>query len=182
MVNVPALTADELRDRIRSVPDFPKEGIVFRDVTTLLKDPVALRSATVHLAQPYRNEKVDVVVGVESRGFIFGALLAERLGAGFVPIRKKGKLPSETRGVTYDLEYGSDTIEMHTDAVRPGMRVLLHDDLLATGGTMKAAIDLVTGLGGVIVGLSFLIELTFLNGAAKLAPHRLSSVIRYNAE
>ena len=182
MVSRPDLTPAELRERIRSIPDFPKPGIMFRDVTTLLKDPDALRSAAINLARPYEDEPVDIVVGVESRGFIFGALLAERMHAGFVPIRKKGKLPAETRGIEYALEYGTDTIEMHTDAIGPGTRVLLHDDLLATGGTMEAAVALVSGLGATIVGLSFLIELTFLGGAAKLAPHRISSVIQYDAE
>jgi len=182
MVSGPAMTTDQLRDTVRSVPDFPKPGIVFRDVTTLLKDPVALRSAAQHLAEPYRRDSVDMVVGVESRGFIFGALLAEELGAGFVPIRKKGKLPAATRSEEYALEYGSDTIEIHTDALTPGSKVLLHDDLLATGGTMKAAIGLVSSMGATIVGLSFLIELTFLGGAARLAPHRISSVITYDSE
>jgi len=176
------LTADELRERVRNVPDFPKPGIVFRDVTTLLKDHLALRSAVELLAAPYRGQAINSVVGVESRGFIFGALLAEHLGAGFVPIRKKGKLPSDTRSETYSLEYGTDTIEIHTDAITPGSTVLLHDDLLATGGTMRAAIGLVSSMGANIAGLSFLIELTFLGGASKLAPHPISSVITYDAE
>ncbi len=182
MVSAPELTAEQLRERIRNVPDFPKPGIVFRDLTTLLKDATALRAATAHLAYPFLDDRIDVVVGVESRGFIFGALLAERLNAGFVPIRKKGKLPADTKAQDYQLEYGTDSMEIHTDAVTPGTRVLLHDDLLATGGTMKAALDLVSAAGGTIVGLSFLMELTFLGGAAQLQPHRISSVIRYDAE
>lgn len=167
---------------IRSVPDFPKPGIVFRDITPLLADPAGLDQAVAQLAEPYHDRKVDLVVGIESRGFIFGAAVARQLGVGFVPIRKPGKLPAATTKVSYELEYGSDSIEIHTDAISPGQRVLLIDDLLATGGTMAAACQLVTGLGAEIVAIAFLIELSFLNGRAKLAGHDILSLITYDAE
>ena len=182
MVNDSVLTADALKRPIRSVPDFPKPGIIFRDVTTLLKDPGALRSAAELLLAPFRGRRIDKVVGVESRGFIFGALIAEHLHAGFVPARKRGKLPSETRKAEYSLEYGTDIIEIHTDAISPGDVVVLHDDLLATGGTMKAALELVVSMGGDVAGISVLIELCFLDGAKKLLPYEVSSVVRYESE
>ena len=172
----------DLRQLIRSVPDFPKPGIVFRDITPLLADPAGLDQAVAQLADPYRDRKVDLVAAVESRGFIFGAAVARQLGAGFVPIRKPGKLPAATTKASYQLEYGSDTIEIHTDAISPGQRVLLLDDLLATGGTMAAACQLVQGLGGEIVGIAFLIELAFLNGRAKLTDYEILSLITYDAE
>jgi adenine phosphoribosyltransferase len=172
----------DLRNTIRSVPDFPKKGIVFRDITTLLKNPGALHEAVDQLAAYYAGRKIDVVVGIESRGFILGGVLAERLGAGFVPVRKPGKLPANVLRQEYALEYGSDTIEIHADAITRGQRVLMHDDLLATGGTMEAACKLVGTLGGEIVGLSFLIELAFLNGRRRLAPHDIHALIRYDSE
>ena len=172
----------DLRQLIRSVPDFPKPGIVFRDITPLLADPAGLDQAVAQLAAPYRDRNVDLVAAIESRGFIFGAAVARQLGAGFVPIRKPGKLPAATTKASYQLEYGSDTIEIHTDAISPGQRVLLLDDLLATGGTMAAACQLVQGLGGEIVGIAFLIELAFLNGREKLTDHEILSLITYDAE
>lgn len=164
---------------IREVPDFPKPGILFKDITTLLKDPAALDTAVRRLADPYRNEGVSVVAGIESRGFILGAAVARDLGAGFVPIRKSGKLPSKTASASYVLEYGTDIIEIHTDAVAPGQRVLLLDDLLATGGTMEAAVSLVKGLGGQILGISFLIELTALHGRSKLKGENVTALVSY---
>jgi adenine phosphoribosyltransferase len=172
----------DLRSTIRSVPDFPKKGIVFRDITTLLKNPGALHEAVDQLAAYYAGRKIDVVVGIESRGFILGGALAERLGAGFVPVRKPGKLPANVLRQEYALEYGTDTIEIHADAITRGQRVLMHDDLLATGGTMEAASKLVGTLGGEIVGVSFLIELAFLNGRSRLAPHDIHALIRYDSE
>jgi len=155
---------------IRDVPDFPKKGIIFKDITPLLGDIAALPEAARQLAGPYASAGVEVVTGVESRGFIFGAMVADLLGAGFVPIRKPGKLPAETISESYELEYGSDSIEIHTDAVRPGQKVLMVDDLLATGGTMAAACRLVKKLGGDIVGVSCVIELCFLSGRQELEP------------
>ena len=172
----------DLAKFIRSVPDFPKPGIVFRDITPLLADPQALDQAVAQLAQPYRDSKIDMVAAVESRGFIFGPAVARELAAGFVLIRKPGKLPATTASANYELEYGTDTIEIHTDSIAPGQRVLLLDDLLATGGTMAAACQLVNGLGGQIVGIAFLIELAFLHGRAKLADHEILSLITYDAE
>ena len=156
---------------IREVPDFPKPGILFYDITTLLQDPEGLRLAIDSLAEPFKGQGIDLVVGIESRGFIFGSLIAARLGAGFVPVRKKGKLPWKTRGVDYSLEYGSNSIEIHQDAIAPGETVLLADDLLATGGTAAAALHLIEQSGGKIVGSTFFIELSFLNGREKLCGH-----------
>ena len=167
---------------IRTVPDFPKPGIMFRDITTLLKDPLALRAAADALAHHFMDRGITKVVGIESRGFILGALMAERLGAGFVPIRKPGKLPAATLRRSYALEYGTDAVEIHRDAIGRGERVLLHDDLLATGGTMEAAVGLVEELGGNIAGIAFLIELTFLSGRARLGAHEVFSLIRYDSE
>jgi len=172
----------DLRSCIRSIPDFPKPGIMFRDITPLLRNVRAFDEAVRRMAEPYREGEVDVVVGAESRGFIFGAPIALRLGAGFVPIRKKGKLPAETVSVTYDLEYGTDTMEMHVDAVTQGTRVLMVDDLLATGGTMAASCEMVEKAGGRIVGVEFLIELAFLGGRAKLARYPVRSQIVYDDE
>ena len=172
----------DLRQLIRSVPDFPKPGIIFRDITPLLANPTGLDQAVSQLAEPYHSHNVDLVAAVESRGFIFGGAVARQLQAGFVPIRKPGKLPAATAKASYQLEYGSDTIEIHTDAISPGQRVLLLDDLLATGGTMAAACQLVQSLGGEIVAVAFLIELAFLNGRAKLADHEILSLITYDAE
>ncbi|MBN1398372.1 MAG: adenine phosphoribosyltransferase [Bacteroidetes bacterium] len=173
---------DKLTDSIRSIPDFPKKGIVFRDITTLLKNADALRTAVDLFTEKYKNLKIDKVIGIESRGFIIGAALAVRLGAGFVPVRKKGKLPAEVITEEYALEYGTDSIEMHIDAVKPGERVLLHDDLLATGGTMAAVIKLVEKLKGNIAGISFLIELSFLEGRKQLQEHEVYSLIKYDKE
>jgi len=170
---------DDLKARIRNVPDFPKPGILFYDITTLLQDPEGFRAAIDALATPFAAAPIDAVVAVESRGFIFGAALADRLGKGFVPVRKVGKLPWKTERVTYDLEYGSDSLEMHADAVRPGQRVLIVDDLLATGGTARAAADLVRRLGGTVHALAFLVELTFLNGRRKLVGENVVSVLQY---
>lgn len=173
---------EELIRTIRSVPNFPKQGIVFRDITTLLKDRGAFQHASNVLYERYKHERVDKVVSIESRGYILGAVMAYRLNAGFVPIRKPGKLPAETISETYTLEYGTDTLEIHTDAIRAGERVLVHDDLLATGGTVQAACRLVERLGGVILGVSFLIELDFLNGRQKLGSRDVFSIIRYDHE
>ena len=158
----------DLEQTIRDVPDFPKPGIVFKDITPLLADPEALADAVTQLVAPYALVGVDVVTGVESRGFIFGSLAAQRLGVGFVPIRKPGKLPAETLSESYELEYGTDAVEIHVDAIAPGQKVLMVDDLLATGGTMAAACKLVTRLGGQIVGAAFVINLSFLPGQAVL--------------
>ena len=157
-----------IEEFIRDVPDFPKPGIVFKDITPLLGDIEALRQAVRLLADPYRQSGVEIVTGVESRGFIFGALLADELGVGFVPIRKPNKLPAETISESYELEYGTDTIEIHADAITPGRKVLMVDDLIATGGTIEAACKLVAKLGGEIVAAVFVVELSFLSGRAKL--------------
>jgi adenine phosphoribosyltransferase len=172
----------QLSETIRSIPDFPKKGIVFRDITTLLKDAESLRNAVSLLTKHYENSKIDKVVCIESRGFILGSALAVSLGAGFVPIRKKGKLPAEVLSEQYALEYGTDVIEMHIDALRPGERIVLHDDLLATGGTMSAAIKLVEKLHANIAGISFLIELSFLHGRQNLQNYDVYSLIKYDSE
>lgn len=165
---------------IRDIPNFPKEGIVFKDLTTLLKNPLAFRQAAEQLYAAVADKNIDKVVAIESRGFIFGALLAEKLNAGFVPIRKPGKLPAQTLQAEYLLEYGTDILEIHQDAIAPGERVLLHDDLLATGGTAEAACKLIEQLGGRVVHISFLVELGFLNGKEKLTNYVVSSIIQYN--
>lgn len=170
---------NELKKLIREVPDFPKPGILFYDITTLLKDAQGLAALSDAMAERYANESIDVVAGVEARGFIFAPLLATRLGAGFVPIRKPGKLPAATEQLSYDLEYGQDTLEIHKDAVKPGGRVLIVDDLLATGGTAQAAARLIEKLGGTVAGLGFVVELTFLNGRDKLSGHNVMSLIQY---
>jgi len=172
-------SAEDLKKLIRDVPDFPKKGIVFKDITPLLSDPAALSMAVEFLTQPYRASGIDFVIGAESRGFIFATAVARNLSAGFVPIRKPGKLPSKTRGATYELEYGTDSVEIHEDALRPGSRVLMIDDLLATGGTMAACCKLVESLRGKIVGVAFLIELSFLNGREKLGGYPIHSVVQY---
>jgi adenine phosphoribosyltransferase len=170
---------DLLKTKIRHVPDFPKVGILFYDITTLLQDPAGLRAAIDAIAAPFQNQSIDIVVGIESRGFIFGAPVADRIGAGFAPVRKPGKLPSKTVRETYALEYGSDALEIHNDAVREGQRVLIVDDLLATGGTARATADLVRRLGGQVHALAFLIELQALNGREKLANESVHSVLKY---
>lgn len=158
----------DLHTLIRDIADYPKPGIVFKDITPLLADPAGLAMAVEQMANPYRRLGVEVVCGAESRGFIFGTAIAQALNAGFIPIRKPGKLPYDTHAMAYDLEYGTDTLEIHTDAVGKGQKVLMVDDLLATGGTMQACCELVEKMGGDIVGLTMLIELTFLKGRAKL--------------
>ena len=173
------MTADDLRAKIREVPDFPKPGILFYDITTLLKDRTAFKDAIDLLVAPYRDQRIDVVVGMESRGFIFSAPMAYTLGVGFVPVRKLGKLPAETVSVEYALEYGTNTLEIHRDAIAPGQRVLIVDDLLATGGTVSGTIDLVRRLGGEVVSLAFLVELRFLKGRERLRGYDVHSIIEY---
>jgi len=170
---------DHLKAKIRHVPDFPKAGILFYDITTLLQEPAGLRAAIDSLSTPFEDQGIQTVVGIESRGFIFGAAVADRIGAGFVPVRKPGKLPSVTVRQTYALEYGTDTLEIHRDAVADGQRVLIVDDLLATGGTARATSDLVKGLGGHVIGLAFLIELVGLNGRARLEGEQVHSILKY---
>ncbi len=168
----------ELEALIRDVPDFPKTGVIFKDITPLLADAHALAEAIRRMAEPFQARGVNAVAGIESRGFIFGAAVAAGLDAGFVPVRKPGKLPYKTVRKEYSLEYGTDAVEVHADAVKPGQKVLMVDDLLATGGTMAAACELVEGLGAEIVGISFLIELCFLKGRGKLAGYELHSLIK----
>ncbi len=170
---------DILKAKIRHVPDFPKAGILFYDITTLLGDPAGFRLTVDSLSAPYAAQNIELVVGIESRGFILGAAVADRLGAGFVPVRKPGKLPAKAFRETFSLEYGSDSIEMHEDAIQAGQRVLIVDDVLATGGTAAAAASLVRRCRGNLVGLSFLIELLALNGRAKLPNEPVYSVLQY---
>ena len=174
-----ARSTDDLRAKIREVPDFPKPGILFYDITTLLRDGDAFREVIDRMADAVKGEQIDLVVGMESRGFIFAAPLADRLGAGFVPVRKLGKLPAETIEVEYDLEYGTATLEIHRDAITPGQRVLVVDDLLATGGTVLGTIELVRRLGGEIAGLSFMVELTALGGRDKLSEFAIHTLLAY---
>ena len=171
--------ADDLKSYIRSIPDFPKPGILFRDITTLLSEPAAFRRAIDALANRFKNKGVQKVVGIESRGFLTGAPLAYLLNAGFIPVRKKGKLPFKTNAVSYELEYGLDTLEIHSDAVVKGENVLIVDDLLATGGTARATCDLVLKSGGTVTGLAFLVELSDLAGRSKLNGFDIHSVITY---
>jgi adenine phosphoribosyltransferase len=170
---------DHLKQRIRHVPDFPKPGILFYDITTLLADAQGFRDTVEALAAPYRDLGVEAVIGIESRGFILASAVADRLNAGFVPVRKPGKLPAATIRETYALEYGTDALEMHHDAVRPGQRVLLIDDVLATGGTARAATTLIRKMGGDLLAAAFLIELNFLNGREKLQGEQVFSVLQY---
>ena len=172
-------SVDDLRALIREVPDFPKPGIRFYDITTLLKEPDAFRAVIDRMADQIGDKKVDVVVGMESRGFIFSAPLAYKMGAGFVPVRKLGKLPAETIEVEYELEYGTATLEIHADAIEKGQRVLIVDDLLATGGTVMGTIELVRRLGGEVVGLSFMVELTALHGRDKLGEFEIHALLSY---
>jgi len=172
------LTID-LKQMIRSVPDFPKPGINFFDITTLLKDPAGLKATIDALSAPYADAGIDAVVGIESRGFILGSAVARQIGAGFVPVRKPGKLPAKAIKEVYELEYGKDAIEVHADAIDKGQRVLIVDDVLATGGTAAATTRLVKQLGGTLHGLAFLIELTFLNGKSKLTGESVFSVLQY---
>ena len=173
------MTADQLKKKIRHIPDFPKRGILFYDITTLLRDPEGFHAAIDSLTAPFHNKGIDLVVGIESRGFIVGAAVADRIGAGFSPVRKVGKLPHKTVRVTYDLEYGTDSLEIHDDAVNRGQNVLVVDDLLATGGTAKATLDLVTGLGGNVHAFAFLIELAGLSGRERLKGQTIHSVLTY---
>ena len=175
----PAINCDSLKSLIRGVPDFPKPGILFYDITTLLKDKLGFARLIDALSEAYINQTIDIVMGIEARGFIFGPALAYRLNAGFVPVRKPRKLPAETIRFTYDLEYGSDTLEIHSDAIRPGQRVLIVDDLLATGGTALASVQLAKKLGGEIVGLAFVVELDKLGGRKKLEDYDVLSLIHY---
>src|SRR5271165_410418 len=171
---------NDLKALIREIPDYPKPGILFYDLTTLLKDPTGFHSLVDQLCEQYNGTKVDIVAGIEARGFILAPALAYRLNAGFVPVRKPKKLPSKTTSVTYQLEYGTDTLEIHEDAIEPGQSVLISDDLLATGGTAAATVDLVRKLGGKVVGASFAVELTFLNGRAKLPGIDVFTMIQYD--
>ena len=173
------MSVETLRAQIREIPDFPKPGILFYDITTLLKDPAAFKESIDLLIEPFQDTRIDAVVGMESRGFIFSAPMAYRLDAGFVPVRKLGKLPAETVSVEYALEYGTNTLEIHKDAILPGQRVLIVDDLLATGGTVLGTIELVEQLKGEVVGLAFLVELLFLKGRDRLSEHQTHSVIQY---
>jgi adenine phosphoribosyltransferase len=169
----------DLKQHIRHVPDFPKAGILFYDITTLLRHPEGFRFTVDTLSTPYRDLGIDAVVGIESRGFILGAAVAQRIGAGFIPIRKPGKLPAKALTAAYDLEYGQDALEIHEDAVEPGQRILIVDDVLATGGTAAAAAELVRKLGGELHGMAFLIELLFLNGRTKIEGNNIYSLLQY---
>jgi len=172
---------DELKELIREVPDFPKPGINFYDITTLLKQPEGLRKTVDALAAQYEGANIDAVIGIEARGFIFAPALAYHLNAGFIPVRKPKKLPAERASISYDLEYGQDTLEIHRDAIGTGQRVIIADDLLATGGTAKAVCNLVEGLGGTVEGLVFVVELEFLPGRQKLQGYDVKSLIKYQS-
>lgn len=172
---------DNLKKLIREVPDFPKPGINFYDITTLLKDPEGFRQTVDALASEFEGQQVDSVIGIEARGFIFAPALAYHLGTGFVPVRKPKKLPAECASISYDLEYGQDTLQIHRDAIGDGHRVIIADDLLATGGTARAVVDLVEQLGGTVVGLVFVVELEFLPGREKLAGYDVRSLIKYQS-
>jgi adenine phosphoribosyltransferase len=176
---VTVTSADDLRKLIREVPDFPKPGILFYDITTLLKDPSAFRQVIDRMVEQVRGTEIDVVVGMESRGFIFSAPIAYQLNAGFVPVRKLGKLPAETIEVEYALEYGTATLEIHRDAIQEGQRVLIVDDLLATGGTVKGTIELIHRLGGQVAGLSFMVELSALHGREQLSEFTINALLTY---
>jgi adenine phosphoribosyltransferase len=180
-VTQPAATnhITDLKSKIRHVPDFPKPGILFYDVTTLLREPEGFRLAIDQISAPFVGRGITLVVGIESRGFILGSAVADRIGAGFVPVRKLGKLPAACVRATYELEYGTDSLEMHRDAIDQGQRVLIVDDLLATGGTARATVDLVKQIGGVVDGIAFLIELVALEGRAKLPGERIHAVLQY---
>ena len=168
----------DLKKTIRDIPDFPKKGIIFKDITTLLKEARAFKEAVDTIAEKYKDKKIDTIVSVEARGFFFGAAVAYRLGVGLVPVRKKGKLPYKTHAVTYQLEYGTDTLEMHQDAVKKGDNVLIVDDLLATGGTVKAVTELIEKMGGIVAGIAFVIELLPLKGREKLRGYEVTSLIK----
>ena len=172
----------DLKKKIRNVPDFPKKGIVFRDITTLLSDSDAFKYSVDKMTEQYKGKEIDLIIGAEARGFIFGALLAYNLGTGFIPVRKPGKLPYETCETSYDLEYGKSILQMHVDAVKKGDKVLIVDDLVATGGTAKAKADLVEKMGGEVLGFCFLIELEFLNPRKVLGDYEVFSLVKYDAE
>jgi len=182
MTAAPEGIVDQLKEAIRGVPDFPKKGVVFRDITPVLAAPALLREAVERIAEPFYERSVGVVAGTEARGFIFAPAVALQLAVGFVPIRKKDKLPCETYEATYELEYGTDTLEMHRDAIQAGSRVLMVDDLLATGGTMRACCEMVEAAGGIVVACAFLVELSFLGGREKLVPHEVFSLVEYASE
>jgi adenine phosphoribosyltransferase len=171
---------DNLKKMIRTIPDFPKPGIQFYDITTLLKEPYGLRTTIDRLTELIDDPNIDTVIGIEARGFIFAPALAYRLGAGFVPVRKPRKLPAEIESISYELEYGKDTLEIHKDAIGGGNRVIIADDLLATGGTARAVVDLVERLGGTVAGLAFVVELSFLNGRERFAGHKVASLLQYD--
>ena len=170
---------EQLKAAIREIPDWPKKGILFYDVTTLLKNGQCFHEVINALTTPYENKQVDLVIGIEARGFIMAPTVAYRLKAGFVPVRKPGKLPAATHKVSYELEYGTDVLEIHQDAIEPGNRVLIVDDLIATGGTARAVADIVEKMGGTVVGLAFMVELTALKGRQKLGKHKITSVLKY---
>lgn len=170
---------ETLKNKIRDIADFPKPGVVFKDITPLVKDPATLKDSVEALISPYRNQNITAVAGMEARGFIFGSLAAWELGVGFIPLRKPGKLPYDVQRVDYDLEYGNASLEAHIDAISPGDRILLIDDVLATGGTAKASCELVEMLGGEVIACAFVMELTFLNGREQLSNYPLHSLIRY---
>jgi len=171
--------SESLKAAIREIPDWPKPGILFYDITTLLKQGNCFAHAIDALTAPYKNEKIDIVLGMEARGFIFAPTVAYALGAGFVPVRKPGKLPAEKLQVNYELEYGTDSLEIHKDAVKPGQRALIVDDLIATGGTAKAVAEMTESMGAVVVGLAFMVELTFLNGRDKIGGYPIHSILKY---
>ncbi|MCL5069645.1 MAG: adenine phosphoribosyltransferase [Actinobacteria bacterium] len=172
----------DLKEKIRNIPDFPKKGIIFFDITTLVRDGEAFRFAIDEMAKQYKDKKIDAIMGAESRGFIFGAAIAYKLGVGFIPVRKPGKLPYETCQVSYDLEYGSSSLEMHVDAIKKGDNILIVDDLVATGGTAKAMAEIIEKMGGKVVGFSFLVELSFLNPRKILEAYELHSLVEYESE
>jgi adenine phosphoribosyltransferase len=176
------MTTDELKSKIRNVIDFPIKGIVFRDITTLVKDPEAFKYVIDSLYERYKDQKIDQIVCVESRGFIFGGALAHRLKCGFVPARKPGKLPAETIEESYELEYGRTSLQLHTDAIKKGDRIIILDDLLATGGTLRATANMVEKLGGDVIEIAVVIELTFLKGIEKLKNYKLYSMVKYDSE
>lgn len=180
VISTAAMELSDLKSKIRDIKDFPTEGVLFKDITTLLREPQAFKYVVTQLALRYIQERVELVVAIESRGFIFGGALAAELGAGFVPVRKLGKLPGKTIEVEYELEYGRDALAIHEDAIRAGQRVLAVDDLLATGGTMAATLRLIEQLGGHVVGVAFLIELAFLKGREKIKQYPLHSLIVYD--
>ena len=180
MASRPAVNCEPLKKLIREVPDFPKKGILFYDITTLLKDKLGFATLIEALSEHYLKQDIDLILGMEARGFIFGPALAYRLNAGFVPVRKPGKLPAETAQVSYDLEYGSNTLEIHKDAIQKGQRVIIVDDLLATGGTAAATVQLATSIGADVCGLGFVVELDFLEGRDKLKGYDVFSLLHYD--